>query len=223
MQSETEKPVSIKIKSISFTQNKVLSLAVVDSNGKASISNISAVDLVDIMGIGWNLANTFEAHSFNWQENPLLQGMEAEFHWEKIETTPELLQYAYNQGYKSIRIPVTWYCHIIDDNYTIDPDWMARVKYVVDEALRIGYYVILNEHHSVHGKHTTEYTVQDDGSKKYSSRAMNKPLKRGDGYLVSSDPNDIAESKRFLSAIWKQIATAFNSSYDEHLIFETMN
>ena len=223
MQSITTEPVSFKIKRICFTQNKVLSPAVVDSDGSATISDISAIDLVDKMGIGWNLGNTFEAHSFSWQENPLLQGMEAEFHWEKAETTTELLQFAFDNGYKSLRIPVTWYCHIIDDNYTIDPDWMARVKWVIDEALKIGYYVILNEHHSVHGDHTTEYTIQEDGSKKFTSRAMNKPLERGDGYLVCSDEADIAESKRFLNAVWTQIATAFNSSYDEHLIFETMN
>ena len=223
MQSITTEPVSFKIKRICFTQNKVLSPAVVDSDGSATISDISAIDLVDKMGIGWNLGNTFEAHSFSWQENPLLQGMEAEFHWEKAETTTELLQFAFDNGYKSLRIPVTWYCHIIDDNYTIDPDWMARVKFVVDEAIKIGYYVILNEHHSVHGDHTTEYTIQEDGSKKFTSRAMNKPLERGDGYLVCSDEADIAESKRFLNAVWTQIATAFNSSYDEHLIFETMN
>ncbi len=223
MQSIMEEPVSFKITRLCFTQNKEISPAVVDSGNGASIRDISAVKLVDEMGVGWNLANTFEAHSFGWQENPLLQGMEAEFHWEKIETTTELLQFAYNQGYRSIRIPVTWYCHIIDDDYTIDPDWMARVKWVVDEAIKTGYYVILNEHHSVHGDHTTEYTVQSDGSKKFTSRAMNKPLKRGEGYLVCCDEDDIAESKRFLKAVWTQIATAFNSSYDEHLIFETMN
>ena len=223
VQSIVAVPVSFKIKRICFTQNKVLSPAVVDSGGGKTIGVVSAVELVDRMGIGWNLGNTLEAHSFNWQEDPLLQGMEAEFHWETTETTPELLQFAFDKGFRSLRIPVTWYCHIVDGNYTIDPDWMARVKTIVDEAIKIGYYVILNEHHSVHGDHTTEFTVQSDGSKKYASRAMNRPLKRGDGYLVCCDAADIAESKRFLHAIWTQIATAFNSSYDEHLIFETMN
>ena len=223
VQSITAEPVSFKVRRICFTQNKVLSPAVVDSGGTKTIADVSAIDLVDKMGIGWNLGNTLEAHSFNWQEDPLLQGLEAEFHWEKTETTPGLLQFAFDKGYRSLRIPVTWYCHIIDSNYTIAPDWMARVKKIVDEAIKIGYYVILNEHHSVHGDHTTEYTVQTDGSKKFSSRAMNKPLGRGDGYLVCCDEADIAESKRFLHAVWTQIATAFNSSYDEHLIFETMN
>ena len=223
LQSIKDDPISVKIKSICFTQRKVISPAIVDSNGTASISDISALDFVDNMGVGWNLANTFEAHSFSWQENPLLQGLESEFQWEDIETTPELLKFAYDSGYKTIRIPVTWYCHIIDDNYTIDPDWMARVKYIVDEAIKIGYYVILNEHHSVHGDHQTEFSVQSDGSKKFLSRAMSKPLKRGEGYLVCTNEADIAESKRFLGEVWKQIATAFNTSYDEHLVFETMN
>ena len=223
IQSITDKPLTVKIKSICFTQNKILTPAIVDSNGNAVIKSISAVDLVDKMGVGWNLANTFEAHSFSWQENPLLQGLESEFHWESIETTPELLQFAFDKGYKTLRVPVTWYCHIIDDNYTIDPDWMARVKVIVDEALKIGYYVILNEHHSVHGDHKTEYVIQENGTKKFTSRAMGKPLNRGEGYLVCSDEADIKESKRFLHAIWKQIATAFNTSYDEHLVFETMN
>lgn len=223
VQSQTKDPVSFKISRLCFTQNKTLSPAVVDTGSGATIRSVSAVNLVDEMGIGWNLANTFEAHSFSWQEDPRLQGMEAEFHWEGAETTAKLLQFAFDQGYKSIRIPVTWYCHIIDDNYTIDPDWMARVKQVVDMAIKIGYYVILNEHHSVHGDHTTEYTVQEDGMKKFASRAMNRPLRRGDGYLVCGEEADIAESKRFLSAVWTQIAVAFNSSYDEHLIFETMN
>ena len=223
LQSITTEPLSVKIKSICFTQNKVLTPPVIDTNGNAALKNISAVELVAGMGVGWNLGNTFEAHSFSWQENPLLQGLDSEFHWEKTETTKELLQFAYDNGLKTIRIPVTWYNHIIDENYTIDPDWMARVKTIVDYAIDIGYYVILNEHHSVHGDHQTETKIQEDGSKKFISRAMNKPLKRGDGYLVCSDDDDIAESKRFLSAVWKQIATAFNTSYDEHLIFETMN
>ena len=223
IQSITDEPLFTKINRICFTQNKVLSPAVKDSGGSASIKNISAVNLVNKMGIGWNLANTFEAHSFSWQENPLLQGLDSEFHWENIETTPELLKFAFDQGYKTIRIPVTWYNHIIDNNYTIDPDWMKRVKTIVDEAIKTGYYVILNEHHSVHGSHKTEFTVQDDGSKKFDSRAMTKPLTRGEGYLVCSDEESIAESKRFLCAVWTQIAEAFNTSYDEHLIFETMN
>ena len=183
VQAMKDVPMSVRIKSICFTQNKILTPAVVDYDGHAAFGEVSSFELVDRMGIGWNLANTLEAHSFSWQENPRLSGMDSEFLWESTETTREILEFAYSKGYKSIRIPVTWYNHIIDESYTIDPDWMLRVKEIVDTALDIGYYVILNEHHSVHGGHGNEYLVQEDGSRKYSSRAMGKPLRRGKDIL----------------------------------------
>ena len=39
----------------------------------------------------------------------------------------------------------------------------------------------------------------------------------------SVDEQHKKESLRFLKAIWLQYSQAFNNSYDEHLIFETMN
>lgn len=122
----------------------------------------------------------------------------------KPYTTKEIINFPKSNGYSSIRIPVTWYNHIIDDNYTIDPEWMARVKEVVDWAMEAGYYVILDSHHDV-----AEYIVS--------------PLRKTNGYVVKNEATDIAESKRFIKAIWTQISTAFNGSYDEHLIFETLN
>ncbi|MBO4319119.1 MAG: glycoside hydrolase family 5 protein [Treponema sp.] len=219
----TEKPMAYRINSIRFTQNKILSPSVVDNGNKTFNKSISAINLVKEMGVGWNLGNTFDAHAFGWLENYWERGIEAEFDWEKTETTKELLDFTFDNGYKSIRIPVTWFCHIIDGNYTIDPDWMARVKRVVDMALDSGYYVILNEHHSVHGDQTTEHRTQAGKESEYLTRRMSSPLTCADGYLVSTNQQDMEESKRFLNAIWTQIATAFNNGYDEHLIFETMN
>ncbi len=213
-------PVEYKIDSLCFTQNRILN-PIVDSGNKTFNDSISAIDLVKQMGFGWNLGNTFDAHSFHWQPDYWKLGMETEFHWSKIETTPELLAFPKSQGYKTIRIPVTWFTHIVDDKYTIDPDWMHRVRQIVDWAIDAGYYVILNEHHSVHGDQETTYKT--DKENEYASHKMNSPLQYADGYIVSTNPEDIAESKRFLSAIWTQIATAFNNGYDEHLIFETMN
>lgn len=114
----------------------------------------------------------------------------------------ELIDQAALMGFKSIRIVASWYPHIIDKNYTIDPDFMARVKEVVDWALEDGFYVILNEHHSVHAY-------------------CPSPLAYADGYNLSEE--DRAESERYLKAVYEQICTAFNGSYDEHLIFETLN
>lgn len=104
------------------------------------------------------------------------------------------------KGFTSIRICVTWFPHIIEkDTYKIDPVFMARVKEVVDWAISDGFYVLLNEHHSVH-----DYCV----SPKY-----------GDGYNLDGSQ----QSKAYLEAIYRQICAAFNGSYDERLIFEILN
>lgn len=220
-----EAPMVYKIHSISFTQNKALEdiTPIVDSGTKKEFSQISAAELVKNMGLGWNLGNTFDAHSFGWQENYWERGIESEFDWEADETTKELLKLPYDNGYKTIRIPVTWFNHIIDDNYTIDPAWMSRVKEVVDMAIDVGYYVILNEHHSVHGDMETAFKTQSGKENEYEKRRMNSPLEYADGYIVSSNKKDQIESKKFLTKIWTQIGNAFNNSYDEKLIFETMN
>ncbi len=49
-------------------------------------------------------------------------------------------------GITLVRIPVTWYSHV-DAAFTIDSDWMDRVKEVVNYAIDEGLYVILNCHH----------------------------------------------------------------------------
>lgn len=49
-------------------------------------------------------------------------------------------------GFNAIRIPVTWGEHLSAD-YTIDANWMARIKEVVDYAYDQNMFVILNVHH----------------------------------------------------------------------------
>jgi endoglucanase len=106
------------------------------------------------------------------------------------------------KGFKAIRIPVTWHNHLKDDQYTIDPQWMTRVKTVVDWCIRRGLYVILNTHHD-------------------NCNGKEEPLKYGEGYYPLL--KDAVESEKFIYNVWVQIATAFNNGYDHHLIFEGLN
>ncbi|GAA4935036.1 cellulase family glycosylhydrolase [Streptomyces coeruleoprunus] len=95
----------------------------------------SAMDAVAAMQPSWNLGNTLDAipHETNWG-NPL--------------TTREMLAHVRSQGFRSVRIPVTWTDHhSATAPYTIDPVWMNRVQQVVDWALAEGLYVVLNIHH----------------------------------------------------------------------------
>ena len=166
---------------------------------------LTAMKLAKAMECGWNLGNTLDARTSWTAESkvfPFNEGLTSETVWGEEKTTKEIIETGIKNGYKTIRIPVTWCNHLTDTNYTIDSAWMNRVKQIVNWAYDAGYYVILNEHHSVH----------DD---------MNSPLKKCEGYIVTTE--SAAESKAFLKAIWTQICQNFNDEYDEHLIFETMN
>lgn len=183
---------------VSFNYEKLYSqeIAVVDTKPTKEFSNETAAQIVDKMKFGWNLGNTLDAHS----STSLNAGLSTETCWGQPKTTQAMIQGIKDKGFNTIRIPITWHGHFEDKNYTIDPDWMNRVKEIVDWSIDAGLYVIINIHHdNVHPNN----------------------LSYGKGYAPSSTNKN--ESMRFLYNIWCQITTAFNNGYDEHLIFETMN
>ena len=158
--------------------------------------SIRAKQVMDEMGFGWNLGNTFDAWSGNEQD----QGLNTETIWGCTKTNETIIKGLVKKGIKTIRIPVTWHNHIIDDKYTIDPKWMQRVKKVVDWSIKNGLYVILNTHHD-------------------NSESTN--IKYGQGYYPLRQ--DMVESEKFLYNVFRQISLAFNNGYDHHLIFEGLN
>ena len=102
---------------------------------------ITSEDIIKEMGLGWNLGNTLDA----W--NGLKQDIDSETCWGNPKTTKEMIEELYRKGFRTIRLPTTWRNHLIDENYTIDPAWMKRVKEIVDWCIEAGLYVILNVHH----------------------------------------------------------------------------
>lgn len=60
--------------------------------------------------------------------------------------TDEELEFLWEQGFRTIRLPVTWYAHM-DSTGTVDPEWFDEVKRIVDRVLSHGFYVIVNIHH----------------------------------------------------------------------------
>ena len=159
---------------------------------------VTSKKVIDEMGFGWNLGNTFDAHQGRKQN----EGLEAETCWGVSKTTEEIIEGLYTKGIRTIRIPVTWHNHLIDNSYTIDPEWMKRVKTVVDWSISKGLYVILNTHHD-------------------NAEFSEDPIKYGKGYYTAR--KDLTESTQFLYNVWKQISAAFNNGYDHHLIFEGLN
>ncbi len=91
---------------------------------------------VNDMQPGWNLGNTFDATGAD------------ETSWGNPRVTKELIKQIAKQGYKSIRIPVTWDQHLgAAPAYTIDPAYLKRVEEVVGWALDANLYVMINLHH----------------------------------------------------------------------------
>ncbi|MEU0808961.1 cellulase family glycosylhydrolase [Streptomyces sp. NPDC005970] len=96
----------------------------------------SARSAVAAMQPGWNLGNTLDSTGAD------------ETSWGNPRVTRELLRSVRAQGFKSIRIPVTWSRHQgAAPSYTVDPAYLARVKEVVDWALDEDLYVLINVHH----------------------------------------------------------------------------
>lgn len=107
-------------------------------------------------------------------------------------------------GFKTIRLAVNFGEHIMDSNNTVDPRFMEDVKEVVDMCIDEGLYVVLCDMYS------SVYVVDHWQYNHYL---------RG----FSLQPELEEKSTAFVKALWKQIAAAFNNSYDEHLLFELIN
>jgi endoglucanase len=95
---------------------------------------ISAVDLVASITIGWNLGNTLDAHPGG------------ETSWGNPKTTKAMITTLKESGFNTIRIPVSWYKEAKSGN-NITESWMKRVVEIVNYAAENDMYVILNTHH----------------------------------------------------------------------------
>ena len=139
---------------------------------------------------GWNLGNQLEASS---------GGTPGETVWGNPVITEKLIKQVKAQGFKSIRIPVSYLSKIgAGPNYTIDSKWLDRVQEVVDMCIDNGLYAIIN----VHGD--GYYTVKG-------------------GWLLCGEPaSEQKKIKAKYEKVWEQIAKRFKN-YDEHLVFESMN
>ena len=153
-----------------------------------SFEDLNQSQIVEAMGPGWNLGNQLESVTDNVPE---------ETNWGNPVITEKLIQSVKAAGFKSIRIPVSYFAKIDDDkDYTIDSKWLDRVQEVVNYCIKNDLYAVIN----IHG----------DG---YNTI---------DGSWLLCNGKDQTEIKKKYKKVWKQIAERFKN-YDEHLLFESMN
>jgi len=95
----------------------------------------NAVQLAAKMKLGWNIGNTFEAPG-------------GETGWGSPVITEDYIKFVKQQGFNAIRIPCAWnLTHLVDKrNARIDPNWLGRIKKVVQYCVNNDIYVLLNVH-----------------------------------------------------------------------------
>ena len=82
--------------------------------------------------------------------------------WGNLPVTRPMIQTIADAGIKTVRLPVTWHLHMKEiPDYKIHPQWMSRVKEVVQWILETGMNVIINSHHDQCWQHPTLETVPD--------------------------------------------------------------
>lgn len=101
-----------------------------DATGMGS----TATEIAAKMTIGWNIGNTLEA-------------IGGETAWGNPKVTDALIKLVKQNGFNSIRIPCSWDKYL-ENNLTakIKPEWLDRVKQVVQHCVDNDMYVILNIH-----------------------------------------------------------------------------
>lgn len=167
-------------------------LLTVSAQGKMELT---VQEVAARMAPGWNLGNTLEAgnNAYNFTNRG---GLAAETSWQDTKTTQDIIDYVKSQGFRSIRIPCAWVMGHISDKQTntIDKQWMARVKEIVDYCINADLYVVINQH-------------WDGGW------LENNIDKTGD-----TKNNNM----KILKDCWTQIAAVFKD-YDERLLFAGLN
>lgn len=107
---------------------------------------VSAMDIVKEIKIGWNIGNTLDSTRDNIAR--VEPAFKFETAWGNPKVTQELIDTVLDSGFNLIRIPVSWKNHFgPEPEYEIVESWMERVQEVVDYAYNKGAYVILNLHH----------------------------------------------------------------------------
>lgn len=176
-----------------------------------------ATDAVKNMRVGWNLGNTLDSNSGDtqnmWIEHWANTPTGYETAWGQRVTEYKLFDLFKDAGFNAIRVPVTWYPHMVKEwkfsSYSnsiwnrslcdmttyIDPAWMARVHEIVDYVIDHGMYCIINVHH-------------DTGS--------------ADTAWLTATAENYERNHELYEWLWTQIANEFKD-YGERLLFESYN
>ena len=163
-----------------------------------------AVALVEEMGMGWNLGNSFDSGACaSWvSTDPYV---DTESGWGNPKTTKAMIDNIAAAGFDTIRIPITW-TENMDSSGKVNTAYLARIKEVVDWCISDKLHVIINVHHD--GASTNDA----------NSATVNATRSTVNGAWLWQGTSQ----KEKFTGLWKQIAEYFKD-YDNSLAFAGWN
>ena len=200
IESVTLEKVSNPVKTNIWASNEP---PVIDTATKVTMNEkLTAWDFVPQLGVGYHYQQ-FLANDLSMD-----YGLDAYLLWDFPKPSKEGIKFIKEKGFTTVRLQNAPGAYMLDERYTIDPRYLKALKQCVDWLIEEGLYVILA---GPRDDHLQEAKWQEKIGKDVHYACYNVSEK------------DKAQSKAFLKAVWLQYAQAFNNSYDEHLIFETMD
>lgn len=116
-----------------------LSLDAYQKPETASATALTPQTVYEAMAPGWNMGNHMDAIS---------NDIASETAWGNAKCTQSTFDKVKADGFKSVRICVTWQGHIGEaPAYRLEEKWLARVEEIVGYAEKAGLVAIVNTHH----------------------------------------------------------------------------
>lgn len=160
------------------------------------LQDLSTFDLVQDMGMGINLGNTFDCSGDWFEQTP--EGQQTA--WGSPIITQKMIQCYADAGFGVVRFPISWNV-LADEDGNIPKDFMDNVQQVADWILDSGMYCILNSHHDGWSEAFTE--DYDKAMKKYVRvwEQICERFKNYDEKLMFESMNEVG-----FDEVWNQYA-----------------
>ncbi|MBQ4345816.1 MAG: glycoside hydrolase family 5 protein [Oscillospiraceae bacterium] len=157
------------------------------NSGSEDMGEMSTMEVVKDMGMGINLGNTMESCG-TWINSSSVTNYETA--WGSPVITEDMIKGYRAAGFGVLRVPVAW-SNMMQADYTIHPDYLARVEEIVGWALDAELYVILNIHYDS-GWWTDFPKEKDECMKKYTRvwEQLCEAFEEYDEYLMFESLNE---------------------------------
>ena len=152
-----------------------------------NLCEMTAIEIVNDMGIGYNLGNTTIFNCCSGIEDlEIKNGIFDK--WGMIFPTKKIINKIKKIGFKTIRFQAI-YINIIDDNGNLDYDWLSKIKELINWIINLNMYCILSIRHDgefwrIGGKNAKEIYVN-------LWKQIANGLKDYDEHLVFESNNEV--------------------------------